>query len=176
MSILGGLSLVGVAAFLNVSHAAEHEGTHWSPVCIAIVALAFGSALAVPVMLTLWRDGRRSLALAALAGLVCSESYGFQLSAERLLAAREQRAQQTKSEGSPYALAKEALVLAIANSPGAQVAHSSRGCHWPTGMGRGDYPRTSLLDGSADARPRARRLRRAQHEGGGSGGTGGEAG
>ena len=114
LSILGGLSLVGVAAFLNVSHAAEHEGTYWSPVCIAIVALAFGSALAVPVMLTLWRDGRRSLALAALMGLVCSESYGFQLSAERLLAAREQRAQQTKSEGSPYALAKEALALAIA--------------------------------------------------------------
>src|SRR5690349_7649206 len=105
LSTLGGLGLVGVAAFLNVHHAAESEGSIFSPVCIAIVALAFGSALAVPVMLALWRSGRRGLALVALAGLVASESYGFQLSAERLLSARAQRAQQTKTAGSPYALA-----------------------------------------------------------------------
>jgi hypothetical protein len=111
--MLGGLSLVGVAAFLNVHHAAETEGSYFSPVCIAIVALAFGSALAVPVMLTLWRSKRRVLALVALAGLVCGESYGFQLSAERLLAARETRAQQTRTAGSPYALAREALDLSI---------------------------------------------------------------
>ena len=111
-STLGGLALVGVAAFLNVHHAAESEGSYLSPVCIAIVALAFGSALAVPVMLTLWRTGRRGLALVALVGLVCSESYGFQLSAERLLAARDQRAQQVKTDGSPYQLAREALDLA----------------------------------------------------------------
>jgi hypothetical protein len=111
--MLGGLGLVGVAAFLNVHHAAETEGSIFSPVCIAIVALAFGSALAVPVMLTLWRSKRRVLALVTLVGLVCSESYGFQLSAERLLAAREQRAQQVKTAGSPYAQAKEALDLAI---------------------------------------------------------------
>jgi hypothetical protein len=115
MSTLGGLILVGVAAFLNVHHAAESEGSIFSPVCIAIVALAFGSALAVPVMLALWRSGRRGLALVALAGLVASESYGFQLSAERLLAARETRAQQVKSAGSPYALAREALDLAISD-------------------------------------------------------------
>jgi hypothetical protein len=111
--MLGGLGLVGVAACLNVHHAAESEGSYFSPVCIAIVALAFGSALAVPVMLMLWRSGRRGLAILALVGLVCSESYGFQLSAERLLAARAQRAQQVKSAGSPYALAREALDLAI---------------------------------------------------------------
>jgi hypothetical protein len=113
MSTLGGLGLVGVAAFLNVNHAAESDGSYFSPVCIAIVALGFGSALVVPVMLTLWRSGRRGFALVALLGLVCSESYGFQLSAERLLAARAQRAQQTKTAGSPYALAREALDLAI---------------------------------------------------------------
>lgn len=113
VSTLGGLGLVGVAAFLNVNHAAESEGSYLSPVCIAIVALAFGSALAVPVMHTLWRTGRKGLALLALAGLVAGETYGFQLSAERLLAARDQRAQQVKTEGSPYYLAKEALELAI---------------------------------------------------------------
>ena len=59
MSTLGGLGLVGVGAFLNVTHAAESEGSYSSPVCIAIVALAFGSALAVPVMLTLWRTERK---------------------------------------------------------------------------------------------------------------------
>jgi hypothetical protein len=111
--MLGGLSLVGVAAFLNVHDAAATEGSIFSPVCIAIVALAFGSALAVPVMLTLWRSKRRVLALVTLVGLVCGESYGFQLSAERLLAAREQRAQQVKTAGSPYALAREALDLSI---------------------------------------------------------------
>jgi hypothetical protein len=113
LSMLGGLALVGVAAYLNVHHAAESEGGNYlAPVCIAIVALAFASALAVPVMLTFSRNGYRKSALAALIGLVCGESYGFQLSAERLLAARAQRVQQVQTAGSPYALAREALDLA----------------------------------------------------------------
>jgi hypothetical protein len=114
LSLLGGLALVGVAAYLNVHHAAESEGGNYlAPVCIAIVALAFASALAVPVMLTLWRNGSRGLALLGLVGLVCTEGYGFQLSVERLLAARDQRAQQVQTAGSPYTLAREALDLAI---------------------------------------------------------------
>ena len=64
LSMRGGLGLVGTAAFLNVHHAAESEGSYFSPVCIAIVALAFGSALAVPVMCALWRSGRRALTAA----------------------------------------------------------------------------------------------------------------
>ena len=55
LSMLGGLVLVATGAFLNVSKAAETEGTFWSPICVAIVALAFGSALVVPVMGSLWR-------------------------------------------------------------------------------------------------------------------------
>jgi hypothetical protein len=110
--MLGGLSLVGVAAFLNANHAAASE-TWSSPVVIAIVALAFGSVMAVPVMMALWQSRRRVLALLALAGLVCGESYGFQLSAERLMAARAQRAQQVQTAGSPWHLAKEALDLSI---------------------------------------------------------------
>jgi len=47
MSILGGIGMVGVAVSLNVVHATESEGSVFSPVCIAIVALAFGSALAL---------------------------------------------------------------------------------------------------------------------------------
>ena len=109
VSMLGGLVLVGVAAFLNVHHAAESEGSYFSPVCIAIVALAFGSALAVPVMLTLMRTGRRGLALVALLGVAVSEIYGFQLSAERLLAARDQRAQQVKTANAPQEPARKAL-------------------------------------------------------------------
>jgi hypothetical protein len=116
LSLLGGLALVGVAAYLNVHHAAESEGgNYFAPVCIAIVAVAFISALAVPVMLTLWRNGNRGLALLGLVGLVCSEAYTFQLSAERLLAARDQRAQQVKTAASPYAQAKAALDLAISD-------------------------------------------------------------
>ena len=41
MSNLGGICMVSVAVSLNV--AAETEGSVFSPVCIAIVALAFGS-------------------------------------------------------------------------------------------------------------------------------------
>jgi hypothetical protein len=119
LSMLGGLALVGVAAYLNVHHAAESEGGNYlAPVCVAIVALAFASALAVPVMLTLWRNGSRGLALLGLVGLVCTEGYGFQLSAERLLAARDQRAQQVQTAGSPYTLAREALDLAIKDRKG----------------------------------------------------------
>ena len=109
LSMLGGLVLVATGAFLNVSKAAETEGTVWSPICIAIVALAFGSALVVPVMGSLWRHERRALACFAFVGLVCSESYALQLSAERLLASREQRTLQVMQSGNPFALAKEAL-------------------------------------------------------------------
>jgi hypothetical protein len=106
------LGLVGVAAFLNASHAAEAEGA-WSPMCMAIIALAAGSALVVPVMCNLWADKRFGLALVALAGLIASESFGFELSAERLLDARQRRAQQVATAGNPYAQAKEALALAM---------------------------------------------------------------
>jgi hypothetical protein len=60
-------------------------------------------------MLTLMRTGRRGLALLALLGVAVSEIYGFQLSAERLLAARDQRAQQVKTANAPRELAREAL-------------------------------------------------------------------
>lgn len=109
LSMLGGLALVGVAAYLNATHAVESEGSYFSPVCIAIFALAFASALAFEVMLTHWRNRCWGLALLALVGLVASESYGFQLSAERLLAARDQRAQQVKTANAPRELAREAL-------------------------------------------------------------------
>ena len=194
-AVLGGLALVGVAAYLNVHHAAESEGGNYlAPVCIAIVALAFGSALAVPVMLTLWRNGHRVLACAAFVGLVAGESYGFQLSAERLLAARDQRAQQVKTANTPRELAREALdglerdrraecksglrqTLYGAQSLGRQAACRARldpcsslalpdrGRHGPAGLGRGDCSGDGLLDWPADARSRARRVRRAQRDG-----------
>jgi len=108
MSTLGGLTLVGVAAFLNVHHAAESEG-YMSPVCVAIVALAFGSALLAPVMQALWRNRSWGWFSLALVGLLAGETYGFQLSAERLLAARDQRAQQLLVAAQPHALARENL-------------------------------------------------------------------
>jgi len=127
LSMLGGLSLVGVAAFLNASHAAETEGW-FSPVVISIVALAFASVVAVSVMIAQWRSGSRSLALLALAGLVCSESYGFQLSAERQLTVRAQRAQQIATVGSPYALAKEALDLSTKEREAECASGLGRNC------------------------------------------------
>ena len=112
MSILGGLGLVGVAAFLNASHAAEIGG--WSsPTVIAIFVLAFGSTIGVPVIAQLWSQGRRTLTVLGILGLVCSESYGLRLSAERLLAVQAQRAQQTETEGGPWVQAREALDLSV---------------------------------------------------------------
>jgi hypothetical protein len=113
LSMLGGLVLVAVGAFLNANKAVEVEGTFWSPVPIAVVALAFGSALVVPVMGALWRHGRKTLAVFAFVGLVCGETYALQISAERLLGAREQRALQVQQSGNPFVLAKEALDRSI---------------------------------------------------------------
>jgi hypothetical protein len=112
MSMLGGLVLVGVAAALNADHAAQTTG-YMSPTVIGIVALAFASALAVPVVTVSWRSGRRILAVVALAGLILSEGFGFKLSAERILFVQAQRAQQTETAGGPYVQAKEALDLSI---------------------------------------------------------------
>jgi hypothetical protein len=109
LSVLGGLVLIATGAFLNVSKAAETEGTFWSPICVAIVALALGSAIVVPVMLSLWRHECRALAAFAFVGLVSGETFSLQLSAERLLGAREQRTLQVMQTGNPYALAREAL-------------------------------------------------------------------
>jgi hypothetical protein len=110
--MLGGLGLVGVAASLNASHAAETDG--WSsPTVIAIVALAFASALAVPVVTAFWRTGSKGLALLVLAGLVAGESFGFQLSAGRLLETRAQREQQVETAAGPWRQAKEALDLSV---------------------------------------------------------------
>jgi len=144
MSTLGGLGRFGVAAFLNVHHAAESEGSLFSPACVAIVALAFGSALAVPVMLALWRSERRVLALVALVGLVCSESYGFQLSAERLLASRAQRAQQTKTARSPWHLAKEALNLSIEERKAVCKENGLRSKNCATSRAEEEAKRTAL--------------------------------
>lgn len=84
-------------AYLNVHHAAESEGGNFlAPVCVAIVALAFASALAVPVMLTLWRNGHRVLACAAFVGLVAGESYGFALD----LAIADRKAECSATRGS----------------------------------------------------------------------------
>src|SRR5262249_20275101 len=70
----------------------------------------------------------RVLALVALVGLVASESYGAQLSVERLLAARETRAQQVKTAGSPYALAREALDLSITERKAECASGRKRKC------------------------------------------------
>lgn len=101
LSLFGGLLLVAAGTYLNVSHAAETDGAFNSPTCIAIVALAFGSVLAVPVMCACWHTGRCGLAVVALVALVAGELFGLQISAERLLAARDQRAHQAKAANAP---------------------------------------------------------------------------
>ena len=97
---------------LTRTHAAATEG--WSsPTVIAIFVLAMGSALGVPVITASWRNGHKVFATLGIVGLVSGELFGFQLSAERLLAARAERAQQIETAGGSYTLTREALDLAI---------------------------------------------------------------
>jgi hypothetical protein len=108
LSMVVGLALVAIGAFLNASKAAEVES--WtSPICAAIIALAFGSAVAVSVMVAAWHGQRKGLAAFAFVGLVCGEAYSLQLSAERLLASREARALQVVQSGGASVQAKAAL-------------------------------------------------------------------
>lgn len=107
LSLVGGLSVVATAAYLNVSHVSEAEGGMTSPQCIAIIALAFGSALGIPVMLASWASERKGLAVVAFVAVVAGELFGLQLSAERLLASREARAHQARA-----ANARREVVLA----------------------------------------------------------------
>jgi len=76
--------------------------------------------------------------------LVCSESYGFQLSAERLLASRAQRAQQVKTAGSPYVLAREALDLSTKEIKAVCQENGLRSKNCATSRAEEEAKRTAL--------------------------------
>lgn len=111
LSMLGGLGLVATVAYLNASDAA-HASSWSSPTVIAIVALALGSALAVPVAQSLWASRRHLLVALACLGIVAGESFGFFTSAERLLSARQERVLEVRTANAARAAAQAAVTRA----------------------------------------------------------------
>ncbi len=111
LSMLGGLGLVATVAYLNASDAAH--ATSWSsPTVIAIVALALGSALAVPVAQDLYASRRYALVALACLGIVAGESFGFFTSAERLLNARQERVLEVRAANATRGAAQAAVTRA----------------------------------------------------------------
>lgn len=107
VSTVLGLLLVGVVAGLNVSHALEIETSLWSPVCIAIFSLAFGSALAVPVAQLFAKLGHMGMATLVVIGILAGETFGFYLTAERMLASASAKEEKLKRDNLPFQQAQE---------------------------------------------------------------------
>lgn len=91
LSMIGGMGLVSVVGYLNAYEAAHITGSWTSPTVIAIIALAAGSALAVPVAQEFAAKRQWVLMTLTIIGIIAGESFGFFTSAERLLATRNER-------------------------------------------------------------------------------------
>lgn len=127
---LAGCGLLATSASVNVSHIVESGLPLASPMVAAVVAIAVGSAIAVPAGLTAWRDRRNALAVLAFVALGCGEMFGLVSGAERLLVAREERARIVAEHNAPHATAASRVTLAEAGYAAAEaaaVAEAGRG-------------------------------------------------
>lgn len=114
LSIVMGLALVGIGAWLNASEVAKAEVQGYSsPVVVMVVGLAAGSALAAVIIPIAWRQGSRALAMLVLLGTVAGEAYGFVLTMERVIAARDARAAIVTISNQPRSVVEERLKRAI---------------------------------------------------------------
>lgn len=114
LSIVVGLVLVGIGAWLNASEVARTELAGFaSPVVVMVVGLAFGSALAAVIIPTAWRQGSRTLAVLVLLGTVAGEAYGFVLTMERVIAGRDVRSVTAAHSNEPRLIAQERVKRAI---------------------------------------------------------------
>lgn len=107
LSMIGGLALVSVVAYLNAHEAHLTTGSWTSPTVIAIIALAFGSALAVPVAQAMAANKQVVLTALAVLGIMAGESFGFVTSAERLLKVRNDRVAAVQKDNQEAKLAKD---------------------------------------------------------------------
>lgn len=128
LSIVAGILLVGIGAWLNASEVAKHEPAGFSsPVVVMVVGLAFGSALAAVIIPTAWRQGSRALAMLVLIGTVAGEAYGFVLTMERVMMARDVRAIAAVSSNEPREIARNRVKRALAEvTQASMVATSAR--------------------------------------------------
>ena len=119
LSMIGGLGLVGIGAYLNVADLAKLEGL-FSPSVVLFYGFAGGVALAACITPILWR-GQRGLACLVCIGVLCGETFAFYTTTERLLAAREDRAARIGDTNAPRALAEAARDRAIADLTAAKA-------------------------------------------------------
>ena len=127
---LTGCGLLATSTGVNVQHLAESGLPLVSPMVAAVVAVALGSAIAVPAGLSAWREGRRVLAVLVFVALGCGEIFGLVSGAERLLTAREDRSRSISEHNAPHAAAAGRATLAEAEYRAAQaaaVAEAGRG-------------------------------------------------
>lgn len=128
LSIVVGMILVGIGAWLNASEVAKTDVQGYSsPVVVMVAGIAAGSALAAVIIPIAWRQGSRFLAVLVLLGTVAGEAYGFVLTMERVIAARDARAVIVASSNEPRSIAQERLKRAIAEvQTASMVAASAR--------------------------------------------------
>ena len=119
LSMIGGLGLVGIGAYLNVADLAKLEG-FFSPSVVLFYGFAGGVALAAFITPILWR-GQRGLACLVCIGVLCGEAFAFYSTTERLLAAREERASRIGDTNAPRALAEAARDRALADLTAAKA-------------------------------------------------------
>lgn len=126
LSIVVGLVLVGIGAWLNASEVARHELAGFSsPVVVMVVGLAFGSALSAVIIPTAWRQGSRTLAVLVLLGTVAGEAYGFVLTMERVITSRDVRAVTVAGSNEPRVIAGDRVKRAIAEVQNASMLATS---------------------------------------------------
>lgn len=130
LSMVGGLALIAVVAYLNVHELGKLDG-YASPHCLMMYALAGGTALAAHRIPNIWSTAR-VMAVFIGAGAICGEAYGLYITAERLLAARDMRASQVTHANGPRGIAEQAVKSAMTDLEKAKAetakARSDRGC------------------------------------------------
>lgn len=112
--MIGGLALIGVGAYLNVAELGKLEG-YFSPSVVLFYGFAGGVALAAITSPMLVRNKQGALATLLCVGVLCGEAFAFYSTAERLLAAREDRAARIGDTNAPRKLAEDARTRALAD-------------------------------------------------------------
>ena len=108
-----GATLLATSASLNISAATDGGAPIMSPAVFAIAIVALGTTIAVPSIMFACREGRRGLAVVAILFLLCGEAFNAINSAERLLTARDDRAQATVVANRHYTSAEERVEMAV---------------------------------------------------------------
>lgn len=103
LATLAGLSLFGVAGWINVHHTNDPD------MQLVVGTLAAASCVAGFILKIALQSGARGVACFALLGVIGGEAFGFATTLERLLAARDDRSAEVTTANGPYIQAKAAV-------------------------------------------------------------------